>query len=78
LTVLAATWLARRQPPAWALVAAIVALGAGSALFGPALQAVLPPLVGPQTRLAPGDQAAAMRAVLVVWNIGTLIGIAAF
>ena len=51
LTVLAATWLARGQPPAWALVTAIVALGAGSALFRPALQAVLPPLVGRVDRL---------------------------
>ena len=45
LGLLAVLWTMRGQPPAWALVAAIVALAGGQALFRPALQALLPPLV---------------------------------
>ena len=46
LAALVAAWIWRGQPPAWALVAAVLALAAGHALFRPALQAAIPPLVG--------------------------------
>lgn len=45
LGVLVVLWTVRGQPPAWALVAAIAMLATGQALFRPALQALLPPLV---------------------------------
>lgn len=43
---LIALWLARGAPPIWALVGTVVVLAAGQALFRPAVQALLPRLVG--------------------------------
>lgn len=48
---LLAFWLARGQPPLWSLVATVMALAAGGALFRPAVQAMLPALVGDVTLL---------------------------
>ena len=56
LGLLVVLWTVRGTPPAWALVAAIAALAAGQALFRPALQALLPPLVD-DARALPGANA---------------------
>jgi hypothetical protein len=40
-----AAWLAGGHPPAWSLIACMFVLGGGVALFRPAMQATLPPLV---------------------------------
>ena len=45
MLALAAVWLHLGRPPGWALVAAVVALAAGQALFRPALQAMVPEVV---------------------------------
>jgi MFS transporter, DHA3 family, macrolide efflux protein len=51
LAGLAAVWFVLGDPPAWALFAAIVVLGAGLAAFRPAMQAALPVLAGDRTML---------------------------
>lgn len=51
LAGLALAWLAFGAPPAWALFATIVALGAGLAAFRPAMQAALPVLAGDRAML---------------------------
>lgn len=51
LAGLVAAWLAGGAPPAWSLVAAVIALAAGQALFRPALQAMIPALVTDRARL---------------------------
>jgi hypothetical protein len=44
-------WLAHGTPPAWTLVAAVLALAAGQAFFRPALQATIPAVVADPARL---------------------------
>ena len=51
-----AVWSRQGSPPAAGLVLAVAALGAGQAVFGPALQAVLPALV-PDRALLPAANA---------------------
>jgi hypothetical protein len=51
LAGLASVWFVLGDPPAWALFAAIVVLGAGLAAFRPAMQAALPVLAGDRTML---------------------------
>ena len=48
---LALAWIAGGTPPAWALFATILALGAGLAAFRPAMQAALPVLAGEREML---------------------------
>ena len=45
LLLMVAAWLQAGDPPAWTLVAAVTVLAAGLAVFRPAMQASLPPLV---------------------------------
>ncbi len=45
LACVVVAWLLRGAPPAWALVAAVLALAIGQALFRPALQATIPAVV---------------------------------
>ncbi len=61
-------------PAAWVLPGMCAAAAIG-AINGPL--ADIPLAVLRQTRLAPGDQAAAMRAILVATNLGTLVALAA-
>ena len=56
LLLVVAAWQATGQAPAAALVVAVAVLGAGMAVFRPALQAVLPSLV-PDRRLLPAANA---------------------
>lgn len=51
LVGLIALWLGRGQPPIWSLVATVVVLAGGQALFRPAAQAMLPGLVGDRALL---------------------------
>ncbi len=61
-------------PPHWVL-AGMCAGAAFGAIGGP--MSDIPVAVLRQTRLAAADQAAAMRATLVMWNFGTLVALAA-
>ncbi|MGI4951094.1 MAG: MFS transporter, partial [Janthinobacterium lividum] len=56
LLVVVAAWTAAGRPPASALMLAVVVLAAGTAVFRPALQAVLPPLL-PDRGLLPAANA---------------------
>jgi MFS transporter, DHA3 family, macrolide efflux protein len=51
LAGLAVVWAVQGAPPAWALFATIVVLGAGLAAFRPAMQAALPVLAGDRAML---------------------------
>ena len=51
LAGLAVVWAVQGAPPAWALFAVIVVLGAGLAAFRPAMQAALPVLAGDRAML---------------------------
>ena len=56
LLILAAVWFAQGAATVWSLVATILTLAAGQALFRPALQATLPALV-PRTEFLPATNA---------------------
>ncbi len=56
LAVMVAAWLALGQPPAWSLVACVLALAVGNACFRPALMAVVPGLA-PAPELLPATNA---------------------
>lgn len=51
LACLVGGWMMLGYPPGWALVACVFALAAGHALFRPALQAAIPPLIADPARL---------------------------
>jgi hypothetical protein len=60
-------------PPAW-VVAGFCLAAAASSVGGP--MSDIPVAVLRQTRLRPEDQAAAMRATLIAWNVGILVALA--